>query len=278
MSDQQTRFISTIVALGLAIIWNQPSGGQTSSGGKQPVTAKITLGPLQGDARPSLHGQSKTVGGTIDVSQPSPDKLVVRMSGSAAAIGCCLKNADAAMEFMENLQFMVEFSQPGFVGTLMLDSRADGLLTSQGKEATAGMLGATATVLAGSQDELVTVSLPERIIGGCDSVAVSVSEGPVCVPVASGCYALQQQFQIGAFHKSGVVVCGKATAEFATPALPPAWLGASYPFADVDRSHLGYTVTLRVLPKAVELASHAQHSTETVALVPPRQSTTNAAR
>lgn len=260
MFERPVRLVCVLMTLALPAWITEPANGQSSSDSKQPVTAKITLGPLQSDAHPSIHGPAKTIGGVIDVSQPSPDKLVIRMTGSATALGSCTKTSDASIDFLENLQFMVEFSSPNHVGTLTMEARADGLLACRGKKASAMMMDAHATVFGECQEEVATVSLPARAVGGCDSAAVSVSEGPICAPISAGCYALQQQLRVAAFQSSGVVACGKATAELSPAPLPPAWQGSLYPFAEVDRSRLGYTVTLQVLPKAPSMTSLASKS------------------
>jgi hypothetical protein len=214
---------------------------------KEPVTAKITLGPHEGTATPTKVGHAKTGDGTIEVSQPAPDTLVVRMNGSAAASGSPFCSASAMFDFLEEQQFQVEFSQPDHVGQLILQAELHGLLVCHGKMASAGMPTAVVSVFSGPQ-ELGSLPLPERMVHGKESAAVHLSQGPVCMPIPAGCYGLRQQFRISAVLLKGCCLGGRALAEFSPSALPSFWQGSGYPFEEVDKQNLGYTVTLRAVP------------------------------
>ena len=229
--------------------FHQAGAIQVAAAEEQPVTGKIMLGPHEGVANPSHTGHAKTGGGSIEVSQPAPDTLVVRMSGNAAAIGSSFISGSATFDFFEDLQFSVDFSQPGHVGQLILQTKMNGLLVSHGKQAGAGLPCAMATVFAGPQ-QIASLPMPERMVYGSESTAVHLSQGPVCVPIQAGCYGLRQQLRITAYLAKGCCLGGRATAEFSPSALPTLWQGTSYPFSEVDKQELGYTVTIRVVPTA----------------------------
>ncbi len=213
----------------------------------RPVTARITLGSHEGAAHPMKTGHATTGGGTIDITQPAPDTLVVTMSGNVASSSGSFTNAQAAIDFFERVQFQVEFSEPGHSGKLYIHAKVQGLLRGHGKNAVAGMEGANATLMCGPH-ELATLALPQRMVGDCDALAVNAAQGPICVPAFAGCYELHQSFRIAASQGSGVLACSKASAEFSPSALPDIWTGQSYPFKNVDKSDLGYQLVLRVVP------------------------------
>src|SRR5689334_6223463 len=49
--------------------------------------ASFILGPRHGHVTPARQGCTHTGGGNIDIAQPSPDTLVITMSGVAVAYG-----------------------------------------------------------------------------------------------------------------------------------------------------------------------------------------------
>ena len=233
----------------LALCLVVPSSAQTNGNGIAPVTAKITLGPRDGAARPMKRGQSVTGGGNIDVSQPAPDTLVIRMTGNVGACGHLLAAAEAALDFYENLQFAVEFSQPGHMGKLLITSTVNGALSGRGKQSVVGMGEAVVSVAFGP-NPIASLAIPARAVGCDDSMAINASQGPVCAPVVAGCYQLSQTFRIFAAQPKGCS-CGKAIGEFSPSALSSTWIGSSYPFQQVDKSGFGYQVTIRVVPDPI---------------------------
>ena len=208
-----------------------------------PTAARITLGQHAGNARAGKHGQGHTAGGQIEISQPADDTVVVRMTGSVASSQSAFKAARTAMEFVQTLNFTVDFGDKTSSGTLILECSANGLLRGQGLHSTVTMLGATATLLSGP-DHLAVVSIPSRMVAGGDSMAIHESSGPTCVPIFSGCYTVQQQFSIAASQDTGLA-CHKASAQFSS--MPSDWIGSADPFVSVDASNLGYHLTLRAI-------------------------------
>ena len=221
------------------------AAGTAAAGTGQPVTGQLKLGPQEGAAHPSGCGRTATGGGNITVSQPAPDTIVVRMTGNVAACGNLLKGADAALNFCENLQFCVEFSQPGHTGQLMMETKLVGSMAAKGCHATVGVTQAATTISCESAPVL-NLSMPPRSVGG--SVGINSVQGPVCAPVCGGIYSLNQVFRIFASDTQGAI-CGRAIGEFSPSPLAATWLGPSYPFASADKSAYGYQVTLRLVPE-----------------------------
>ena len=64
-----------------------------------PSTPTIKLYDRQGQVTPRRAGFQHTGGGNIDVAQPSPDTVVITMTGVAVAGAHPLKDSIAAMDF-----------------------------------------------------------------------------------------------------------------------------------------------------------------------------------
>jgi hypothetical protein len=237
------------VAVLLAMLPTLRTSAQESGGAEQPVTAKITLGPREGAAHPTGCGRTATGGGNIYVTQPVPDTVVIRMAGNVAACGNLLVSANAAIDFRQDLQFSVEFSQPGHTGQLIMESKIIGVLSCKGTHAEVGLTGATASITCGP-NAIATLPMRPRTVGSGESFALNSSQGPICAPIYGGCYQLHQVFGIFANQQSGGV-CGKAIAEFSPSPLSPSWIGPSYPFQQVDKTDFGYEVTVRVVPDPI---------------------------
>src|SRR5262245_56661626 len=72
-----------------------------------PPPASITLGARHGHVTPLRSGFSHTGAGTIDVAQPTPDVVVVTMTGVAAAGGHPCRDSVASLNFDLSQSFEV---------------------------------------------------------------------------------------------------------------------------------------------------------------------------
>jgi hypothetical protein len=123
-----------------------------------------------------------------------------------------------------------------------------GLLRSEGpKSGSAELVRAAAEVHDDSQT-LAGLSFPPKCVNGREALAVNLAEGPVCAPVGPGCHGLHTSLHVTA--SQGPCLCPHiSSAEFAPPpALPPTWIHSPDPFGGVDRSGLGFQVSVRVEP------------------------------
>src|SRR6266436_4091993 len=124
-------------------------------GAQTPASAgplvNISLGARHGHATPTRQGFTHTGGGNIDVAQPSPDTVVVTMTGVAVAGGHPCKDSVARMTFELEQCFEVKFENPKVKqAKLTLEGRVIGLLRSHKKGAGSAAEGpAHATVTAG---------------------------------------------------------------------------------------------------------------------------------
>jgi hypothetical protein len=213
----------------------------------------LSLGARQAKATPIREGCTHTGGGNVDVQQPSPDTLVVTMTGVAVAAPHPCKASTAALFFELNQDFEVSFDKPEVKkAKLQLEGRLIGLLRSHAKGGgTAEASQACATVRAG-EAPLLTLSLPSHSVAGGESLSVNDRAAPVTAVVRAGSFCLHQTFHVAASHAKGLL--GKAaSAEFAPdPALDPLWISAFEPFHGANKKEFGFQVTLKVTAEAPE--------------------------
>jgi hypothetical protein len=223
-----------------------------------PEAPIVFLKPTQRDGHvtPTSECSARTGGGAVAVLQPAPDQLIITLTGVAAAKANPFSPSMASIEAAVEQQFEVVFPAAVRPARLILEGHVLGLLRSEGqKSGSAELVQATAEVHYGSQ-ALGGLNFPPRSVSGREALAVNLAEGPVCVPVGPGCHGLHLCLRISAAQ--GPSLCPHvSSAEFAPPpALPPTWIHSPDPFAGVDRSGLGFQVTVRVepAPPAVEAA------------------------
>jgi hypothetical protein len=242
-----------IVLLGSALL---PAQEQKASPG-QAVTINVApaapsappvsfiVGPRHGHVVPIRHGCTHTGGGNIDIAQPSPDTLIITMTGAAVAYGS-ICDASAAQNFDLDQAFEVSFDNPKLKkAKLTMEARVIGLLRSHGKNDTASYDNACAAVLSGPAN-LVHLCVPPHSVAGCDNLSVNDHAGPFSVPIAAGKYCLQQTFMVSAAaHKC--LLCKGPSAEFAPdPAIDPLWLSYKEPFHGAAKKDFGFQVILKV--------------------------------
>lgn len=225
----------------------------TSVRAADPPAVTIDLGARNAEGRPTREGFSHTGGGNIDVQQPSPDMVVITMTGVAVAGGHPCKESLAALSFDLLQDFEISFAKPNIKrAKLTLEARVIGLLRSHKKGGGSASINcpAHAAVEAYGQlggPALVEVSLPDRLIAGGENLSVNDRAGPVPAVVTAGKYTLRQQFGIQASHPKKVLPCKAASAEFAPdPALDPLWISAFEPFHGAAKKDFGFQVTLKV--------------------------------
>jgi hypothetical protein len=215
-----------------------------------PEAPVVFLKPTQRDGHvsPSHNCSALTGGGAVTVLQPAPDTLIITLTGAAAAKANPCTPSMASVEAAVEQQFEVVFPTGVKPARLILEGHVLGLLRSEAcKCGSAELVRATAAVHYDSQT-LAGLSFPPKSVNGREALAVNLAEGPVCVPVGPGCHGLHLSLHISA-SRSRSLCPHISSAEFAPPpALPPTWIHSPDPFGGVDRSGLGFQVTVRVEP------------------------------
>jgi hypothetical protein len=209
----------------------------------------ITLADREATATPTRQGFSHTGGGNIDVAQPSPDTLVITMTGVAVAGGHPCKDSLAALAFQLTQDFEVAFAKADRKkARLTLEGRVIGLLRSQSSGGGSAQINcpASAVVTAGGA-ALCDIALPGRAVSGGDNLSINDHRGPVGVVIPAGKLTLHQSFGVEAVHPRKCLPCKAASAEFAPdPALDPLWISAFEPFHGANKKDFGFQVTIRV--------------------------------
>jgi hypothetical protein len=231
------KFIASLFALTVLAGADAPSPAPT-----------ITLHDRHAQVIPQRAGFQHTGGGNIDVQQPTPDTVVITMTGVAAAGAHPAKDSVAAMDFDLTQCFEVNIDKPeGKKLKLSIESRVIGLIRSQphGK-GTAEESGACATITCGPADVL-TVCAPSHAVSAGENLSINDHTGPCVVPVAPGKYTLHQSFHVSVNHPHSLLPCKAASAEFAPdPALDPLWISAWEPFHGASKKDFGFQVILKV--------------------------------
>jgi hypothetical protein len=206
----------------------------------------IVLGSRHGHVTPERYGCTHTGGGNIDVAQPTPDILVVTMTGAAVAYGA-LRDATAGQAFDLEQCFELSFDNPKIKkGKLTMEGRVIGLLRSHCNGDAAEYDRACAGVTAGPVTVL-NLCVPPHSVGGKQNLSVNDHDGPVSVPVTAGKYVYHQTFHVGAMaHKTVLPVKGPSSEFAPDPALDPLWLSYKEPFHGAIKKDFGFQVTLKV--------------------------------
>jgi hypothetical protein len=230
-----------------------------ASAAAPPVS--FTLGPRQGHAMPSRAGCTHTGGGNIDVAQPSPDTVVITMTGVAVAYGF-VHDASASMRCELQQALEINFDNPKVKkAKLTMEGRVIGLLRSGCKGGTAAYDNACAALGTGPVAVLpanapslslsipasvLALTVPPHSVGGGENLSVNDHDGPVSAPIIAGKYVLYQTFQVSAATPCGLLPKAPS-AEFAPdPALDPLWISYKEPFHGAAKKDFGFQITLKV--------------------------------
>jgi hypothetical protein len=227
-----------------------------------PAPAPSATGPTiilrdrHGHVTPIREGFNHTGGGNIDIAQPSPDTIIVTMTGAAVAGGHPCKDSVATMQFDLNqcLDIVGGDAKVGRIKVVM-EARAIGLLRSHAHRGnckkgcgTAEMSAAGAEIVA-DKTQIVTIGLEPHSVAGGENLSINDHAGPVEGIIVPGQYTLHQTFCITAAHPRSVLPCKAASAEFAPdPALDPLWISYWEPFHGAIKRDLGFQVILKIAP------------------------------
>jgi hypothetical protein len=259
------KFLASL--LGLLLPWSLSNGQQSttvppgtpvtitvSPAAPTPPPISITLKERHGHVTPVRQGFTHTGAGYIDVAQPTPDVMVVTMTGVVVAGGHPWQDSVATMNF-DLLQCVeVSFDDPKLKrAKISIEGRVVGLLRSQASHkdckrscGAADMSCAQTSVAAERAEILTLVQTPHRV-ACAENLSLNDHEGPVEAPIVPGKYTIHGCFTISATHPRSLLPCKAASAEFAPdPALDPLWISYWEPFHGVGKKDFGYQVTIRI--------------------------------
>jgi hypothetical protein len=225
--------------------------GQTPA---PPVS--ISLGTRHAHVEPNRKGFTHTGGGNVTVAQPSPDTLVITMTGVAVAGGHPAKDSLASLHFDLSQCFEIAFDNPKVKrAKVSLEGQVVGLLRSHdskmkfkcacGGSAEHGQ--ATATVTGGAGGPGLSLSIQPHGVAGGQNLSVNCHEGPVTGPIGTGPHTLQICWSVTASHSKSILPAKAASAEFAPdPALDPLWISYWEPFHGASKKDFGLQITVKV--------------------------------
>ena len=227
-------------------------------------SAKINLFARQAKATPDRVGFTHTGAGNIDVAQPSPDTVVVTMTGVAVAGGHPCKPSLASLVFDLEQCFEVSYDPKAVKNVrLTLEGRLIGLLRSHAKgDGTAEVGCSHATVTAGGA-ALLDISMPAHVVHCGENLSINDRAGPEGVAVGQGRFTLHQKFSVSASHPRCLLPCKAASAEFAPdPALDPLWISSFEPFHGASKKDFGLQITLKVTSEEADKSEEKKDDKE----------------
>jgi hypothetical protein len=213
-----------------------------------PPPVSITQGDRHGHVTPCSDGCVHTGGGNIDIQQPSPDTLVITMSGVAVAYGTPCSGSVASLDFDLDQCLEVVFEKADLkAAKVTMEARVIGLLRAEKKGGADESNGCAGLVSEGGGAPVVSVCAPAHSVGGGESLSINDHCGPVSNPIVAGKYKLHQSFRISATAPRCVLPCKAPSAEFAPdPALDPLWISYKEPFHGATKKDFGLQVTIKV--------------------------------
>jgi hypothetical protein len=229
----------------LLFIGDLMAGDKPTSPAPTPV---ITLHERHGHVTPHREGFSHTGAGTIDISQPSPDTMIITMYGVAVAGAYPCKGSVASLEFDLNQCFEIALEKSnGKKLKLTVEARVIGLLRSHVKGGGSAEESSGCATIACGPSEIVTLCAPAHSVTCGENLSINDHEGPISVRLVAGKYTLHQTFHVQATHPRSLLPCKAASAELAPdPALDPLWISAWEPFHGASKKDFGLQVTVKV--------------------------------
>lgn len=217
---------------------------------------RIVLRSREAQATPANSKASQTGGGSIVVDQPSPNTVVIRMGGSAAA-GSTFHCSSAGINFalLQDLEVVSTRAgvRPPRIGMM---GRLVGALTVTDPEkwqhadgsATQGPANAA---LWCCENSILAIDMPSAGVACGQKLAINNQSGPCEASAVTGCYRLTANFQVAATQGKGVWHRQYAVADFDTaPQLDAFWADGLKPFRAVPRDEFGFTLVVRVVEEA----------------------------
>jgi hypothetical protein len=222
----------------------------------------VQLGTRNGFVTPERSGCTHTAAGNILVAQPTPDVVVITMTGVVVASGHPFYESHAAQNFDLTQEMKITFDEAKIKKVrLEMEGRVVGLLRADaGHHSHTGgagpcsacgsaQQGAACAALTCGKLPVTSLCVDPHPVACGEYLSVNCQTGPVCVPVGPGCYTLHQTFHIEAAHPHSLLPCNPASAEFAPDALDPTWISYWEPFRAAVKRDFGFQVTLRFVPE-----------------------------
>lgn len=245
-----SRRLSFVALLSLAAAF--PTGGRAQGADATPAY-QLVLHSRTAQATPDKTKTSQTGGGSITVEQPTPNTVVFRMGGSAAAGSTChCSNAEIAFELMQDIEVVaardgVRPPRIGMIGRLvgtLQVSDPEKWKNAQGS----AMQGPPTACLLSCDQPLLTIDMPASAVACGQKLSINNQSGPCESSATVGCYRLSASFRVAANQGKGVWHRQYAVADFdPAPQLDAFWADGLKTFRAVPREDFGFTLVVRVV-------------------------------
>jgi hypothetical protein len=224
------------------------AAASTAAAAPPAPPVSISLCNREAHAWPARKGFTHTGGGNIDVQQPTPDVVVITLTGVAVAGAHPVQNSIAQMAYEVCQEIEISFDDPKVKkAKLALEGRVIGLLRSHKGGGLAAISQATASVGAAGSEQL-SIAAPTHTVN--NGVSLSINDLIACqtIPVpAAGPYSVRGHLCISATHPRSVCPMKASSSEFAPdPALDPLWISYWEPFHGAAKKDFGFQITVRV--------------------------------
>lgn len=228
----------------------------------------ITPEARQGGVEPHSKREARADGGLIDVRIPTPNSVVVVMSGTVAAnayLGCrshAEQNFHLVQELeiassdpaVKQVELTVESSMAGYLRGRYKGSAATVKLASMSLrpvswDGTPLQIGHQPIMIEGTQGQLVNIHLPHM-------------EGP---PMPVGRYLLVADFSI--YAEASGLCDGHSVVDFSpSTALPDNWVRARDAFQGVDKSGFGFAIVVSASPVTTSPFKSTAHAHKRISI------------
>ena len=225
--------------------------------GAEPTPAyQLVLHSRTAQATPERTKASQTGGGSITVDQPTPNTVVFRMGGSAAAgstFHC--SSAEIAFELMQDIEIVatrdgVRPPRIGMIGRLVGTLQVSNPEKWQHAKGSA-MQGPPTACLLSCDQPLLSIDMPASAVACGQKISINNQSGPCESTATVGCYRLSASFRVAADQGKGVWHRHYAVADFdPAPQLDAFWANGLKPFRAVPREDFGFTLVVRVVEDA----------------------------
>lgn len=214
---------------------------------------RIILRSRESQATPEKSKTSQTGGGSIIVDQPTPNTVVIRMGGSAAA-GSTFHCSSAGINFalLQDMEVVAarDGVRPPRIGMI---GRLVGTLTVTDPEKWQHAYGSATQGPANAalwccENSILAVDMPAAGVACGQQLAINNQSGPCEASAVAGCYRLTANFQVAANQGKGVWHRQYAVADFdPAPQLDAFWADGLKTFRAVPRDEFGFTLVVRVV-------------------------------
>ncbi|HVS38376.1 MAG TPA: hypothetical protein VMS17_22655 [Gemmataceae bacterium] len=203
------------------------------------------LDERHGHISPTRTGFTHTGGGYIDIQQPTPDAIVITMTGVAVAGPHPCTGSYAQLCFDLNQVLEVSFDDPKVkAAKVTMDARVIGALRGGGRGTAEESNGCA--VISGDGIDTLSVCAPSHSVAGCENLALNDHSGPVSAGIKAGKYSLHGTWTISAAHPRSITPDKTASAEFDPAALDPLWISYWEPYHGIKKADFGLQITLHV--------------------------------